>query len=118
LTQPLVISIDAMGGDHGPPVVIPAVARAIAALPGSVRFLLHGDETILNAELAKHPQLLRQAQFLNSHPALRDYVKQHPELVRPAAPKAAAPKVPAPKAANPPAAKLLRPLEDKAKAQP
>src|SRR4051812_41494946 len=43
-----------MGGDHGPPVVIPAVARAIASLPGSVRFLLHGDETIIHAELAKH----------------------------------------------------------------
>ena len=43
-----------MGGDHGPPVVIPAVARAITSLPGSVRFLLHGDETIINAELAKH----------------------------------------------------------------
>ena len=34
-----------MGGDHGPPVVVPAVARAIAR-PGrqDVRFLLHGDE--------------------------------------------------------------------------
>jgi len=40
----LVISIDAMGGDHGPPVVIPAVVRAISALPQDVRFLLHGDE--------------------------------------------------------------------------
>jgi glycerol-3-phosphate acyltransferase PlsX len=54
LTQPLVISIDAMGGDHGPSVVIPAVARAIAVLPGSVRFLLHGDEAAIAAELSKH----------------------------------------------------------------
>ena len=43
-----------MGGDHGPPVVIPAVARAIASLPGTVRFLLHGDEKAISAELAKH----------------------------------------------------------------
>ena len=43
-----------MGGDHGPPVVIPAVARAIAAVPGSVRFLLHGDETVIGPELARH----------------------------------------------------------------
>jgi glycerol-3-phosphate acyltransferase PlsX len=49
----LVISIDAMGGDHGPPVVIAAVARAIGALPGSVSFLLHGDEQRIRAELAK-----------------------------------------------------------------
>jgi len=43
-----------MGGDHGPPVVIPAVVRAIAALPEDVRFLLHGDEAVLAAALAKH----------------------------------------------------------------
>lgn len=43
-----------MGGDHGPPVVIPAVARAIASLPGTVRFLLHGDEKAISAELARH----------------------------------------------------------------
>ncbi|MET0272850.1 MAG: phosphate acyltransferase PlsX [Phenylobacterium sp.] len=54
MTQPLVISIDAMGGDHGPSVVIPAVAHAVAALPAPVRFLLHGDETAIAAELARH----------------------------------------------------------------
>jgi glycerol-3-phosphate acyltransferase PlsX len=58
LTQPLVISIDAMGGDHGPPVVIPAVIRALAALPDNVRFLLHGDEAVIRAGLAKHPAAL------------------------------------------------------------
>jgi glycerol-3-phosphate acyltransferase PlsX len=55
LTQPLVISIDAMGGDHGPPVVVPAVVRAVAGLPEDIRFLLHGDETAIKAGLAKHP---------------------------------------------------------------
>ena len=43
-----------MGGDHGPSVVVPGVALAAARHPG-VRFLLHGDETALNAELAKSP---------------------------------------------------------------
>ncbi|ALL15292.1 phosphate acyltransferase [Caulobacter henricii] len=43
-----------MGGDHGPSVVVPGVARAAQALPG-VRFLLHGDEAKLGAELAKAP---------------------------------------------------------------
>lgn len=47
-----------MGGDHGPPVVIPAVVRALAALPDSVRFLLHGDEAVIRAGLAKHPEAL------------------------------------------------------------
>jgi glycerol-3-phosphate acyltransferase PlsX len=53
LTKPLVISIDAMGGDHGPPVVIPAVAKALATLPDSVRVLLHGDEPTLTAQIAR-----------------------------------------------------------------
>jgi glycerol-3-phosphate acyltransferase PlsX len=49
-----VISIDAMGGDHGPSVVIPAVARALAELPDSVCFLLHGDEGVLTPQVAHH----------------------------------------------------------------
>jgi glycerol-3-phosphate acyltransferase PlsX len=54
LTQSLVISIDAMGGDHGPSVVIPAVARALQDLPQEVCFLLHGDEAMLAPEVAHH----------------------------------------------------------------
>jgi glycerol-3-phosphate acyltransferase PlsX len=53
LTQPLVISIDAMGGDHGPSVVIPAVARAMSEVPPHARFLLHGDEAVIAPLLAK-----------------------------------------------------------------
>jgi glycerol-3-phosphate acyltransferase PlsX len=53
LNESLVISIDAMGGDHGPPVVIPAVALALSTLPPNVRFLLHGDEELLSAEIAR-----------------------------------------------------------------
>jgi glycerol-3-phosphate acyltransferase PlsX len=55
LTQSLVISIDAMGGDHGPSVVVPAVARALGELPEAVCFLLHGDEAVLAPEVAQHP---------------------------------------------------------------
>ncbi|WP_334164584.1 phosphate acyltransferase PlsX [Phenylobacterium sp.] len=53
MTHPLVISIDAMGGDHGPSVVVPGVARALAILPPAVRFLLHGDEAAISAEVAR-----------------------------------------------------------------
>jgi phosphate acyltransferase len=55
LTQPIVISIDAMGGDHGPSVVVPAVAQALAELPERVCFLLHGDEVQLAPQVAQHP---------------------------------------------------------------
>ncbi len=39
-----------MGGDHGPPIVIPACAQALADLPHA-RLLLHGDEKALKAEI-------------------------------------------------------------------
>jgi phosphate acyltransferase len=60
LTQPLVISIDAMGGDHGPSVIVPAVIQAIASLPADVRFLLHGDEAAIAQGLARHPDVARR----------------------------------------------------------
>jgi glycerol-3-phosphate acyltransferase PlsX len=52
----LVISIDAMGGDHGPSVVAPAVAK-VAQSAGGVRFLLHGNEAALARAFAKLPPL-------------------------------------------------------------
>jgi glycerol-3-phosphate acyltransferase PlsX len=56
--DPLVISIDAMGGDHGPSVVLPGLAKALDALgPGKVRFLLHGDAAAIAPVLAAAPAL-------------------------------------------------------------
>ncbi len=62
LTQPLVISIDAMGGDHGPSVVVPACAQALSTLPPTARLLLHGDEVAVRAEMARHPALTGRAE--------------------------------------------------------
>jgi glycerol-3-phosphate acyltransferase PlsX len=56
VTKSPIISIDAMGGDHGPAVVVPGVVLAAAEAP-SLRFMLHGDEPAISAELAKHPAL-------------------------------------------------------------
>ena len=53
LTEPLVISVDAMGGDHGPSVVIPACVQALGAMP-KLRLLLHGEEAMIRAELGRH----------------------------------------------------------------
>ncbi|MEQ7155427.1 phosphate acyltransferase PlsX [Brevundimonas aurifodinae] len=52
---PTVISLDAMGGDHGPPVVVAGVRDYIRRHGGEgVRFLLHGDEAAIVAEMARH----------------------------------------------------------------
>ena len=51
-----VISVDAMGGDHGPSVIVPGIALAADHWAGrGVRFLLHGAEDALKAELARAP---------------------------------------------------------------
>ncbi|MDF1588058.1 MAG: phosphate acyltransferase PlsX [Gammaproteobacteria bacterium] len=49
----LTISIDAMGGDHGPQVVIPAAIRALKLHP-NVTLILVGDQDVLKTYLEKH----------------------------------------------------------------
>jgi glycerol-3-phosphate acyltransferase PlsX len=43
VTRELTVSIDAMGGDAGPGVVVAALARSVLRHP-TVRYLLHVDE--------------------------------------------------------------------------
>ncbi|HWA30531.1 MAG TPA: phosphate acyltransferase PlsX [Rhizomicrobium sp.] len=52
----LTVSIDAMGGDAGPGVVVAAVGRAVVRHP-NVKFLLHGDEAELAPLTAKRTKL-------------------------------------------------------------
>ncbi len=47
------IALDAMGGDHGPRVTIPAAKRALAEHP-HIKLILVGDQALLMAELVKH----------------------------------------------------------------
>lgn len=49
----VVIALDAMGGDHGPSVVVPAALAAVAAQPQLVVTLV-GDRQVLEDELARH----------------------------------------------------------------
>ncbi|NBB15818.1 phosphate acyltransferase PlsX [Caulobacter sp. SLTY] len=57
MSPTLTLSIDAMGGDHGPSVVIPGLALAAAEMGPGVRFLVHGDEAKIAPELARHTAL-------------------------------------------------------------
>ncbi len=45
------IAVDAMGGDHGPSVTVPA---ALACASSGLRIILVGQESLLRAELRKH----------------------------------------------------------------
>jgi glycerol-3-phosphate acyltransferase PlsX len=62
VTEPLVISVDAMGGDHGPAVVASGVARAAKELGPGVRFLLHGEEAAVTQALDTCPSLKGRAE--------------------------------------------------------
>lgn len=56
MARELTVSVDAMGGDAGPGIVITALMRVVQRHPG-VQFLLVGDEQVLNGLLARHPRL-------------------------------------------------------------
>lgn len=56
VSRRLVISVDAMGGDRGPAVVVVGVAAAARSNP-DVSFILHGDEAVLRPLLDKKPGL-------------------------------------------------------------
>jgi glycerol-3-phosphate acyltransferase PlsX len=58
----LTVSIDAMGGDMGPGVVVSALQRAVQRHP-SVKFLLHGDEAKLKPLFAKRQKLLEKVEI-------------------------------------------------------
>ena len=60
MTRPLTVSIDAMGGDAGPGIVVSALLRSLQRHT-NVQFILHGEEAQLNALVAKHPKLKGRA---------------------------------------------------------
>ena len=56
MASPLVISLDAMGGDQGASVAVAGCGLALQRLAGrEVRFLLHGDKARIEPELARCP---------------------------------------------------------------
>jgi glycerol-3-phosphate acyltransferase PlsX len=55
-----IISIDGMGGDHAPRIVVEGLER-FAQRRSDLQFLLHGDEAQLKALLAPAPPRQRRA---------------------------------------------------------
>ena len=56
--EPISISLDAMGGDHGAAVVVPAALRALKHYP-NLHLILVGDQAILDPAVKKFPIHLR-----------------------------------------------------------
>lgn len=55
MTRAYVVAVDAMGGDHGPSVTIPAAIQALARFP-SLELVLVGDPEVLAPALSRHRQ--------------------------------------------------------------
>jgi glycerol-3-phosphate acyltransferase PlsX len=66
---PVTIALDAMGGDHGPSVVIPAAALALVRHP-DMQFLLVGDTAKIEHVLADHPALAAKARIIHTDVAV------------------------------------------------
>lgn len=64
------ISIDAMGGDHGPSVIIPALAT-VATRRSDIRFIIYGREEAVRPELAKFPRLAAVSEFVHCEVSVR-----------------------------------------------
>ena len=62
---PVTIALDAMGGDHGPSVVIPAAAMTAIRHP-EARFILVGDAARIEPELSAHPALAAKSELLHT----------------------------------------------------
>jgi phosphate acyltransferase len=64
------IALDAMGGDHGPAVVVPGAALALERHPNT-EFLLYGNSAEIEPLLAAQPKLAAAARVIHTDVAIR-----------------------------------------------
>src|SRR5690348_14062765 len=69
MPQKVRIALDAMGGDVGAAVVIPGAAISLKRHPDT-EFLLFGDSALLDAELAKYPELKAASRVVHTDVAV------------------------------------------------
>ncbi|HEX6611772.1 MAG TPA: phosphate acyltransferase PlsX [Hyphomicrobiaceae bacterium] len=63
------LALDAMGGDHGPAVVIPGAALSLERHP-QIQFIFFGEAAYIEAELDKHPALKQQSSVVHTSTAI------------------------------------------------
>ena len=76
-----ILSIDAMGGDAAPGVVVDGVASLLADR-ADIGILLHGDEAALNPLVAAHPGLAGRCQVVHSDSVITSDMKPSQALRR------------------------------------
>jgi phosphate acyltransferase len=66
---PRTLALDAMGGDHGPDVVVPGAALALERY-GDLQFIFFGDERRITPRLAEAPRLASRARVVHTELAV------------------------------------------------
>jgi glycerol-3-phosphate acyltransferase PlsX len=69
MPQKVRIALDAMGGDLGASVVVPGAAISLARHPDT-EFLLVGNRTVIEEQLAKHPELKSASRIIHTDVAV------------------------------------------------
>jgi glycerol-3-phosphate acyltransferase PlsX len=62
MPQPMIISIDVMGGDHGPSVTIAGADLELSRRP-EIRYELYGDQAVVQPILDKYPRVKAASRF-------------------------------------------------------
>lgn len=65
MPEAITLSLDAMGGDHAPGIVIDGAAQALEKWP-DLKFLLHGDEAQIKPLLEPHAALKQRAELIHT----------------------------------------------------
>ncbi|QQG35237.1 MAG: phosphate acyltransferase PlsX [Micavibrio aeruginosavorus] len=66
MTKPLIIALDAMGGDFGPEIVVSAASLALAQLGQGVRFQFYGREDHIRKHLNADQALLAASEVIHT----------------------------------------------------
>jgi len=64
------IALDAMGGDHGPSVVVPGAALSLTRHP-DMEFVLFGDQAVITPLLETYPKLKARCEIVHTSVAIR-----------------------------------------------
>jgi glycerol-3-phosphate acyltransferase PlsX len=65
MVEPRTLALDAMGGDHGPEVVIPGAAISLVRHP-QLSFIFFGDEARMAPILDQHPALKARSRIVHT----------------------------------------------------
>ena len=81
MVQPRTLALDAMGGDHGPEVVVPGAAISLERHP-AMSFIFSGDQAVIAPVLEKHEALKKKSTIRHTPLAVAMHEKPSQALRR------------------------------------